>query len=133
MQQQNQISTPLTEIFGDVICVYTRAQAIDDGFLVDLTEWASADKGFIGGFKCPVAVTREVWADIERCPAMQDVRGRAHDLLWMASLAARRGGSVTLFSVIMQVGRTKKQIYKMVAGPGDAGELVITIMKRDQD
>lgn len=133
MEQQNQISTPLTEIFGDVISVYTRAQAIDDGFLVDLTEWASADKGFIGGFKCPVAVTREVWADIEHCPPMQDIRGRAHDLLWMASLAARRGGSVTLFSVIMQVGRTKKQIYKMVAGSGDAGELVITIMQHNQD
>lgn len=135
MEQQVTTSSNLTEIFGDVISTYTRAQAIDDGFLVDVTEWASADKGFIGGFKCPVAVTREVWADIERCPKMQDVRGRAHDVLWMASLAARGNGSSSakLFSVIMQVGRTKRQIYKMVAGGGDHGELVITIMKPDQD
>lgn len=133
MEQQTQTSNALTEIFGEPISIYTRAQAIDDGFLVDVTEWASADKGFIGGFKCPVAVTREVWSDIERCPPLQDIRGRAHDLLWMASLAARRGGSVTLFSVIMQVGRTKKQVYKMVAGGGDDGELVITIMKPNQD
>lgn len=130
MEQQ---TNSITEFFGAPISVYTRAQAIEDGVLVDVTEWASADKGFIGGFKCPVAVTREVWADIERCPPLQDIRGRAHDLLWMASLAARRGGSVTLFTVIMQVGRTKRQIYKMVAGGGDDGELVITIMKQDQD
>lgn len=132
---QQQATNAMTEVFGDVISRYTRAQAIDDGFLVDLTEWASADKGFIGGFKCPVAVTTEVWADIERCPKMQDIRGRAHDVLWMASLAARGNGSASakLFRVIMQVGRTKNQIYKMVAGPGDNGELVITIMKPDQD
>lgn len=130
MEQQ---TNSITEFFGAPISVYTRAQAIEDGVLVDVTEWASADKGFIGGFKCPVAVTREVWADIERCPPLQDIRGRAHDLLWMASLAARRGGSVALFTVIMQVGRTKRQIYKMVAGGGDDGELVITIMKQDQD
>ena len=32
---------------------YTRAQAIDDGVLVDLTEWASATTGFHGGLKKP--------------------------------------------------------------------------------
>lgn len=123
----------LQEIFGDVISSYSRAQAIEDGVLVDVTEWASAEKGFIGGFRCPVAVTRSVWGDIERCPPLQDVRGRAHDLLWMASLAARRGGSETLFSLIMQVGRSKRRTYKMVAGPGDAGEMVITIMQPEED
>lgn len=79
--------------FGDPIHVYTREQAIEDGVLVDLTEWASADKGFHGGFTCPVAVTSALWNAIEAIPAslagVADVRGRAHDVLWMASLAVR--------------------------------------------
>ena len=125
--------TTMQEIFGEPISIYTRAQAIEDGTLIDLTEWASADKGFIGGFRCPVAVTRAVWADLERAPALQDIRGRAHDLLFMAWLAARRGGGETRFDVLMQVGRSKRQSYKLVAGPGDDGEPVITIMKPDED
>lgn len=124
----------MTETFGAPISVYTRAQAIEDGVLIDLTEWASADKGFIGGFKIPVAVTAAVWADIERIgKSCQVVRGRAHDLLWMASLAARRGGNSRLFLVLMQVGRTRKQVYKMVCGANDDATPCITIMKRDED
>ena len=53
------------ELFGEPISVYTRAQAIEDGELVDVTEWASSKTGFMGGFTVPVAVTRSVWADIE--------------------------------------------------------------------
>ncbi len=74
-------------LFGqaDLIHSYSRAEAIEDGVLVDLTEWASSTKGFIGGFKIPVAVTAAVWADIEAIPkrlrGLQDIRGRAHDVL----------------------------------------------------
>ena len=35
---------------------YTRAQAIDDGVLVDMTEWAKET-----GFRIPVACTAMVW------------------------------------------------------------------------
>ncbi len=79
------------ELFGEPISTYTRAQAIEDGELVDVSEWASSKTGFMGGFTVPVAVTRAVWADIENIPRgqrHQDVRGRAHDLLFMASMAA---------------------------------------------
>jgi hypothetical protein len=89
----------LTGLFADaaVISSYTRADAIADGILVDVTEWASADKGFHGGFRCPVALTRALWSgkvDVNampkaRRPHLQDTRGRAHDVLWMASLALR--------------------------------------------
>ena len=127
----------MKDIGGPIIYSYSRAQAIEDGVLVDLTEWASSTKGFMGGFTCPVAVTQAVWADIERKPANQDIRGRAHDVLWMASLVARRAAktnvSQTLFQVIMQVGRTRKQTYKMVAHGGDEGEMVMTIMRPDED
>jgi len=81
----------LVEFFGEPTYVYTRAQALEDGVLVDVTEWASADKGFIGGFNCPVAMTRAIWDKVEAPKGSnQDTRGRAHDVLWMASLTVRR-------------------------------------------
>lgn len=128
-----------------VISSYSRSQAIEDGVLVDVTEWASSDKGFRGGFTVPVAVTRSVWEMIEAIPASQshqDVRGRAHDLLWMASLAARaakptrrRIPEPTLFRVIMRAkgDRKSNRVFKMASGPGDNGEHVITIMQTDED
>lgn len=126
----------IKEIFGEVIHAYTRAQAIEDGFLVDVSEQASSKTGFMGGFTVPVAITDAVHADIERFNprGLQDYRGRLHDVLWMASLAVRRacGESQCLFGVIMQVGRTKRQVYKIVMGPGDDAEPVITIMKREE-
>jgi len=96
----------LLEFFGEPIHVYTRAQALRDGVLVDVTEWASAETGFHGGFRVGVAVTAAVWADLCDLPAWvegyQDLRGRAHDLLWMAALAARRGeGCETKFDLIL--------------------------------
>ena len=39
-----------------VIFSYTRARAIEDGVLVDLSEWARET-----GFKVPVACTAAVW------------------------------------------------------------------------
>ena len=51
----NAIQLPLPEpqnpLFGPVIYAYTRAQAIEDGVLADVTETAKE-----AGFKLPVAV-----------------------------------------------------------------------------
>jgi hypothetical protein len=77
--------------FGEVIYSYTRAQAIDDGVLIDATELARD-----AGFKCPVALTATAWADCvawsdadnER-QAYQDQTGRLWDVLFMASYAVR--------------------------------------------
>jgi hypothetical protein len=109
------------ELFSnaEIISTYTRAQAIEDGCLVDMTEWASTDRGFMGGFTCPVAMTAKLWAAVERPVQSQDTRGRAHDVLFMASLALRgamrRGEDAVSFRVILQVGRTRKQVLRAVA------------------
>ena len=42
--------------FGPILSAYTRAQAIEDGFLVDVSDTARE-----AGFGIPVAVTRSVW------------------------------------------------------------------------
>ena len=61
--------------FGPVIFAYTRAQAIEDGILVDVSETARE-----AGFRIPVAVTRTVWDRIVALPegylGFQDERGR---------------------------------------------------------
>ena len=51
-----------------VIFSYTRAQAIADGVLIDVSELAKE-----AGFRFPVAVTAGVWAE---CVAVPDGRGR---------------------------------------------------------
>jgi len=93
---------------------YTLQQSVDDGFHVDLTEWA-AEVGYTG----PVHVTRRVWdeliewekQDTER-QVYQDTRGRGHDVLHMAGLAARnnRGDWFCEFElfVVPRGGRGRK-------------------------
>ncbi len=44
--------------FGKVISTYTRAQAIEDGVLIDPGSMAKE-----AGFKWPVALTADAWAD----------------------------------------------------------------------
>ena len=64
---------------------------------------------------------------------IQDVVGRLWNVLWMACLAAGRGGRETVYRLIMHVGRTSTYHVKMVSGPGDQGEHVITLMRPSED
>jgi len=64
-----------------LIAAYSRAQAIEDGVLVDVTEQAKQ-----AGIKAPVALTRAVWDRyVELSPAANkagnDTTGRLWDFL----------------------------------------------------
>lgn len=117
---------------------YSRAQAIEDGVLVDLTEWASQT-----GFKVPVACTAAVWHGYivpkdELRLAGQSERGRAHDMLWLLYVAIRKCPSHTNhlgFKVIFLMSPRNHQTvqFKAISGPGDAGEPVLTIMLPCED
>lgn len=119
-------------IFGEVIHAYTRAQALEDGVLVDMTEWARET-----GFMVPVAATQSLWADINAIPrkgygAEGDVRGRAHDVLWMLFCAirgSRPGARRISYQLIMPTEGTRRRYKTLIAdyGPGDDGAPVITI------
>lgn len=112
----------LEDTFGPVIFSYTREDALEDGTLVDVTEWASAEKGFHGGFTCPVAFTRALWTvvdiDSRKSRSLEDTRGRAHDVLWMASLALRRAlandRNDVNFTLLLSNGRKKKATLRAV-------------------
>lgn len=130
----------MTEIFGEPIHTYTRAQALDDGILVDVTAMARE-----AGFSCPVAISRAAWADCvewtdadSKRQTYQDESGRLWDVIWMASRAARAGGMEKLFQLYrVPVGgrgvRPRLTALKMLAVPGDQGELVITILMPGED
>lgn len=132
------IAAGLHEIFGEPIHVYTRAQAIADGTLVDVTETAAE-----AGFRIPVALTRDAWADCvewtaadSRRQTYQDEAARLWDVLWMGFLAARRAaGKQALRFQLYRVPCGGRGIRRRLAslvlaiGPGDDGEPVITIMQ----
>ena len=132
-----------SNLFGDLIHSYTRAQAIEDGVLIDATEMAQE-----AGFKWPVALTAAVWADCiawsdadnER-QAYQDQSGRLWDVLFMASYAihtAKNSGQqlpFDLYRIARDGHATKSQrlTLKLILSPGDDGEPVITIMLPEED
>jgi hypothetical protein len=78
-------------------------------------------------------VTAAVWKEINAIPpraqGFQSVRGRAHDVLWMAAMAAREGGgSTAMFTVLMDGSRYQPD--RMVMSPDvPRGAGCITIMK----
>jgi len=130
-----------TEIFGDPISTYSRADALRDGVLIE------ADPNLCkeAGVKWPVAISDHLWGYIEpdNLDSMpgQSVSGRLWDLLWMFTQAARYGssGSRLTYRVSFQMkhgpGIPKSQVVSVIAafGPGDEGEPVITLMLPEDD
>ena len=128
----------MKEIFGETIYSYSRAQAIADGVLVDLST-------VVGDvcrqhYKFPIACTSEVWAIVERAVSNEkycnDLFGVVHDILYMSkqNVVARIGESGVIFRVIITgVGRQKIFTFKMICGPGDNAEPVLTLMFPEQD
>ncbi len=116
--------------FGEVISSYSRAQAIEDGVLVDVSETAKE-----AGIKYPVALTRAVF---ERCVALpkryrgfQDERGRLWDVLAMFRFAAHATSGDELRYRLKVSGRLV--VLKAMIGPGDTADAVVTIMLPEED
>jgi len=83
---------------AEVIYAYTRAQAIEDGVLIDVSSVAKE-----AGIKFPVAMTRTVWGKYVEVPegvSCQGETGRLWDILWMFRCAAARfNGDTLLFKL----------------------------------
>ncbi len=122
---------------AEVIYAYTRAQAIEDGVLIDVSSVAKE-----AGIKFPVAMTSTVWGEYVEVPegvSCQDERGRLWDILWMLRCNAKRGGDTVFFKLYVRnhnrerlTGRDLVTL-KAVCGAGDTPEPVITIMLPDED
>ncbi|PJK98704.1 hypothetical protein B9Y57_13660 [Stenotrophomonas maltophilia] len=142
---------------SDLIHSYTRAQAIEDGVLVDVSDVAKE-----AGFKLPVAITRAAWARYVEVPRGlelrgQSVDGRLWDVLFMLHVAIKQqqsDGSELQFQLHVALpdagdwlsneahpeagsGLTRSThrlvTLKALCGPGDALEPVVTIMLPNED
>ena len=120
---------------ANLIHAYTRAEALADGVLIDVSAMAN----FPGGFVIPVAITAAVQGELQTIPARlqgeQSIIGRTHDLLLGAAAAARkcRRCSTLMFEVELDVGRSSSRQFRMTVSPGDQGTPVITIMLPNED
>jgi hypothetical protein len=142
---------------SDLIHSYTRAQAIEDGVLVDVSDVAKE-----AGFKLPVAISHAAWARYVEVPAGLDMRGqsmdgRLWDVLFMLHVAIQRESGNTseihyqLLVAMLDVGdwqanetlpdacsgltRSTHRLVtlKALCGPGDDPAPVVTIMLPNED
>lgn len=136
MNQQGKESAGLWD-GAEIISVYTRAQALEDGVLVDITELARE-----AGFKFPVAVTQGVWGVLNPTEELmtegQDINGRAWDLLTILRHAIRNGSGtdeVHFAPLFVRKAGLPPEPVEMWSqcGPGDQGEPVITVMLEGED
>ena len=120
--------------FGEPIFTYTRREAIADGVLVDVSQTARE-----AGFRWPLALTAEVWSIIENIPEKyghEDIQGRLWDVLMVARYQLKKApqpAQELSFDVILHHAGGNRLSLRMVSGPGDATEPVLTIMLPDQD
>jgi hypothetical protein len=136
------------------ISSYSRAQAIEDGDLINVSEAARS-----AGIVFPTAVTAFVWRRYIEFPkgteVGQSVSGRLWDLLWMFRCAARRneGDSMVLQLLValpasveflpnesapqpatgLKASTHRVVTLRAIVGPGDTREPVITILMPDED
>ena len=139
----------LADLFGAPIATYTRAQAIEDGVLIDVSETARE-----AGLVWPVAMTAAAWADTVAWSDDDEARkgytgqsesGRLWDVCWMLSLvvrgALRRGMDTTrpLFYELVRTPREGRGVrprlvrLKFVIGTDDTGRPCITVMLPSED
>jgi uncharacterized protein DUF6573 len=127
---------------AEIIHSYSRAQAIEDGVLVDLRQGELEELVAQAGFKYPVACTSTVFAScIDLTPAAKracnDIKGRLWDILWMLKCAIRTSRSTDRITFTVRVvrDRVRPTPTELVAvcGPGDTPEPVITIMFPGED
>lgn len=127
-----------------VIDTYSRAEAIADGILVDVTKTARE-----AGILFPVAITKSVWEEYVEPSSYdkerwgQDLQGRLWDTIWMLRVAIRgRKHSEDSgtdprklhFEVYYRLhGHLRRIPLKSLCGPGDDGSPVITIMLPEED
>ncbi|MFQ5616371.1 MAG: DUF6573 family protein [Anaerolineales bacterium] len=114
---------------------YTRAQALGDGVLVDVSKIAQE-----AGFGVPVAITDHLASrltphEYEKSQG-QSYEGRLWDVLWLGMFNARKNpkASQVRYEVILaeQVEDRREMEQNtlrlnMVIGPGDQGEPIMTI------
>ena len=123
--------TMARELFGELITSYSRAQALADGVLVDVSERAKR-----AGIRYPTACTHGVWALIDCLPEsttdtlagiVRDVRLDEVLRVLLAAIRAARGTTDRVMFAALGANLWAQ------CGPGDTAAPVITIMREGED
>lgn len=120
----------------DYIHVYTRAQAIADGVLIDAGQLAVE-----AGFRYPVALTSAAWhatVAVSSTDHVHDEVGRLWDVLNVLLVAIRSAdGKTSRIDFCVNVADENENLttvkLKSLCGPGDDAKPVITVMFPDED
>ena len=125
----------------DVVVSYSRAEAIADGTLVDVSKMAKE-----AGIKFPVAISEAIQNMIEDKPEHEDIEGRTWDVVWMlrcaitGAIPARKvGESIIFYELILNSSSWKPSkvqkitTLKALVHGGDNLEPVITVMLPSED
>lgn len=129
-------STLISDLFdAPIIHRVTRAGLIADGALIDVTDLA----GDVG-IRWPVAVSAAAYSLICDIPASatgQCIAGRTWDVLWKAGLPERQAapgqGRLTFKVLLTTDCPDPLTTLVIVAGPGDDGAPVLTILLPEED
>ena len=114
------------ELFGEALFSYSRAQAIADGVLVDLSRFPEISQVWRHHLACTDTVWNLVQAAIR--DEGKDLPGILWDISHMAMASARvKGASSDRVGFRVIIGR-KTHALKLVVGPGDTPEPVLTLM-----
>ncbi len=117
---------------GQCINAYTRAQALADGVLVDLTQLPMIRQQW----RHPMACTYTVWSIIKEAAAQEgnELTCLLYDVSTMARIASRIAGGTSTNTIRFKVilGH-RNQPLKLHVGPGDTSESVLTLMLPDED
>lgn len=128
----------MNQIFDDfpVVSVYTRAQALEDGVIVDLNQIIPVHES---GYKYPIACTAAVWSIIETAvnnkKFCNDYAGVVWDILHMSrNYQIKKWQTGAWFKVIITgTGRKKIHTFKIECHGGDNAEPVLTVMLPEED
>ena len=124
--------------FDEIIYSYTRAQAVADGFQVEVTKTAQE-----AGIRFPVFLTRTVFDAYVAVPdgvTGQDEAGRLWDIVWMTRFGIlRRPPGCTRIPVALYVRNDNRRakLVKLIATCSaldiDDPQPAITVMMPDED
>jgi len=122
----------------EIIYTYTRAQAIADGYQIDVSSVAAK-----AGIRFPVFITRGVFENYVAVPpdvTGQDEAGRLWDVVWMLRFAIRKaaqGQDRLPFALYVRNDNRRPKLVKLIAACGaldmDDPQPAITIMLPDED
>lgn len=122
----------------DIIYSYTRAQALADGVLIDVSDLARE-----AGFKLPVAVSDSLYhgyltPPLDFAKAGHSLEGRLWDTLSVLRYAIKSSPATdrlpfsVLFQMVLDAAPVAVDLLA-VCGPDDSGAPVITIMLPSDD